>query len=457
MDTVTINGGTMQGQIAGVYFISNNNSRLIVEGGDIKATGAKGSGVYVKGTPCTVEIKGGQITSERYGISINDPNTVVYVKDGSNISGKDYAVYQKQSSFPSARVYIEGGHLNGKTEAIGKVTGGYFNGAVKLSNKSISGGFFSDEPAVGYLAPGYTAVKNEDVTYKWTIAKGEPFTPVAEIEGGDKYPLLEDAVAAASEGAKIKMLEDEVLPSGIVIDKGLTIDLAGKEISLSMSSPVLNIKAGCEVMVTSTVAGGKVTGSKYGIQNSGKLTIDGKNVTVSGDEASLYNIDKGEASIKGATMVSKLNGVHNKDTAKVNITNAILRTSDTNSTGFRYGFNNGSSSESKLTNCKISAGYSSNEKGTYGVYSTSGILTFNDCHIIGGADGDSGSNKPCYGVWVSSNVTAYAVTINLNGGSVSANSQQEGAGVIHYNTTNTTYKCEININGTEIVALNQCH
>ena len=89
-------------------------------------------------------------------------------------------------------------------------------------NIGISGGTFSSDVS-DYCVSGYEPVKGEDGNY--TVEDHR----VAEVDGV-VYTSLADAIAIATNGQTVKLLNDVDLPGNVVINKSITLDLNGKKI-----------------------------------------------------------------------------------------------------------------------------------------------------------------------------------------------------------------------------------
>lgn len=127
---------------------------------------------------------------------------------------------------------ISGGSFVGGSN-VGNTVG--FDKADKLS---IVGGTFASDPSA-YCAPGYRALDNGDGTF--TVADAR------EAAIGDmKYATLAGAIADAGDGDTVTLLRDvaidaDTFPMGnnffaYLMDKSITLDLAGKRVTLDLSA-----------------------------------------------------------------------------------------------------------------------------------------------------------------------------------------------------------------------------
>lgn len=184
---------------------------------------------------------------------------------------------------------------DGEKGALISVTSGTYNGpllAVAGTNSqglSISGGTFNNAVPAAYCALGYAPVDNGDGTYTVEVHV------VAKI-GSTEYATLEAAVAAATDGQTIELL-DNCSGSGLFIGPnkfttGLTIDF--KNFTYTVNTPVgspgtvnqaLHFEQGNNITLTNGGINMTTDATALGafemfMQNYGALTID--NMTIDG-------------------------------------------------------------------------------------------------------------------------------------------------------------------------------
>ena len=155
-------------------------------------------------SPLDVNITGGVFSSaENYGVRMFDNNSFAGTQQGT----QDVALS------------ISGGSFTG---GLGAVDAEYLQPANK---RLISGGTFSDNTALKYLAEGCSAEVTSDGSF--LISEGGAF----EVED-KQYVTLAEAVDAADNGGTITMLKSTV-SDPVTIDKGVTLDLGGNTLLLA--------------------------------------------------------------------------------------------------------------------------------------------------------------------------------------------------------------------------------
>lgn len=251
--TLNIEGGTITGD-TGIYMRSGT---LNVTGGTIEATGAKnafndaGSGwmstgdavlLYACGYP------GGAPVVDEFGgdklkvISANGQAVVCYAKEGAeDIADKNF------------------------------ITDGYFSNDV-----------------TEYCETGLAATLTE--SGMWTIGEVSKVAQVLNAEGEvvEEYATLQAAIAAAEDGQTVKLLTNAEI-SQTVVDKGITLDLGGYELTLvedgNYNPYALYFTSGSSKITNGTILDGRSAGNTsagYGmvdIRNAG-TTLTTENVTL---------------------------------------------------------------------------------------------------------------------------------------------------------------------------------
>lgn len=241
----------------------NGNANVTVNTG---ATVSGESGIEVRRGALTVN--GGTITATAAEYSSTANNS------GSTTKGAAIAIYQYGTGLD---VTINGGTLNG----VKKIA---VNGDMSGVNASALQTYTTDNTVI-------------PAGYKWAATSGNMYTLtvityVAQI-GEVKYETLADAIAAAQSGNTITLLANIDLTATVNIEKSLTIDLNGKNITAT-NARALWVKSG-EVAITGegTISATKTANGSFAssssvirVGNSGtakaKLTI-GTGVTVSTD------------------------------------------------------------------------------------------------------------------------------------------------------------------------------
>ena len=301
-----------EASVSGITGIEMRAGTLELLGGTVESTVAKNT--------FKSEANGNGPTTKGVGIAIVQHSSKLEVDvdivDG-NVRGY-YAVYEENlqenddESIAKVDISISGGTL----ETTATPTGTSDPSPVYSENKTdfIIGGTFKPDVCSDYVKKGYTKDENTG-EYQ---AKEELI--VAKI--GDKgYVSLNDAINAASLGAKITLvkniIEDVVVPSGKNIeinlnnrtitndsDHTITVEL-GASLTITGDGTVDNIthqKAAIYNMGTVTMESGKLTRSKeastspsnnggnsyYVVHNNGTFNMNGGTITQNGYYSSLF-------------------------------------------------------------------------------------------------------------------------------------------------------------------------
>lgn len=192
---MTINAGTFSG---GAYTIKNDDcGKMVINGGTFSNTARK----------CVLNCNEAQI------------NNGTFTATGG-ATGVVWNYWTSNSEMDKASLEINGGSYNApsgycaiKEDEKGslKLTGGKFNSSDICSDKK------------------YTAKANDDGTY--SVAK------VAQV-GEDSYTTLAEAIQAASPNMEVKLLENIEVSSTQIIDRDITLNLNGKQITSDNVCPV---------------------------------------------------------------------------------------------------------------------------------------------------------------------------------------------------------------------------
>ena len=153
--------------------------------------------------------------------------------------------------------------------------------------------------------------KDNILYYQQTVLKVAAITKTETDDAGNEtevtiaeYATLGEALAAATDGATIKVLNDVEITSYLQITKALTLNLNGKSITRTDStdnSTALFVNA-ADAIVTIT-GDGTVTADHAVYVNAGKVIIE--NGTFSAGTHAVYVINNGHAEIKGGTFSSE--------------------------------------------------------------------------------------------------------------------------------------------------------
>ena len=230
-----------------VYTMSNNCGDVVIE-------------------DSTINTVNGGVAFDVYGGFGNYSDVTVTVKGESKINGK-VEVARSNGTQNENKLVIVGGTINGdvtvedKDKTFVSISGGSINGKLNVEGTSnakvtISGGSFS-EPI------GENVASNLNVELK-------------NANGYSYYASLADAIAAAESGDTIKLMADVTQTVTIPADKDLTLDLNGKNITVS---------SGCAIV------------------NKGKLTVTG-NGEVTAEKAAVANFPGAVANLNGGTYSS---------------------------------------------------------------------------------------------------------------------------------------------------------
>ncbi len=154
-------------------------------------------------------------------------------------------------------------------------------GSVEQSDRiSVTGGTFSDTSANAYVPEGTELKKNEE-TGKYELAPTN--NAVAQV-GNAGYTDLQEAIDQAGENDTVILLQDYRAGAAITVDesKSIVLELNGKKLTLggqgNYRDDVITSAEYSSGMInkgTLTIQNGEiiVDGEKYGIVNTGALTI----------------------------------------------------------------------------------------------------------------------------------------------------------------------------------------
>ena len=175
---------------------------------------------------------------DSYVLSVNcgnvtvDGNTNIIANDEGDLAFAFDSCDKTASGYTVPTVTVKTtGKIAGKIET---------SGDAKIA---ISSGTYTVELADAWCAEGFIPADNGDGTYG--VKEG---SYVAQV-GQNKYETLAEAVAAASEGDVITVIEDHEITAPVVIEKNVTIDLNGKTLTGVDVYPVIRVQGGASVTV----------------------------------------------------------------------------------------------------------------------------------------------------------------------------------------------------------------
>ena len=242
--TATLDNNTITVEEANSYYASAvaacYGGNVIINSGSY---GSQGYGVYIFSSGGTITVKGGEITGAVGAVRADVDS----------------------SSYPSAKalVRVEGGSTKGPWSTNGNPE----------ADLVVSGGVHS-ENITSYLEKGFEA----EQTGSGFAVKEIPAIQV----GSNSYGTLERALAAAVAGDSLKLLQDLTLDAAVTIDKNITLDLNGHQISGSVANGLINIASGANVVITDTSGtpgsiynGGYASSRAVQVGEGAALTLNG--------------------------------------------------------------------------------------------------------------------------------------------------------------------------------------
>lgn len=225
-NTITINGGTFNGQIESAGYVACGiyspwKDVITVNGGTFNITGG-----------CGVLARAGSVTIN--GGVFNCSGTVTgKVGDSRVVVPCSAVVYDSQAGYPAMTTESKVEVPSTSTAKFTAASGVAAVSVVGESHIEISGGTYSSPLTEDVCAEGYipSNTPNADGTYG-----AKAGTYVAQI-GDNKYETLADAIAAATDGQTIKLLADVSVDKTILINQAnITIDGNGKTIKSTVTS-----------------------------------------------------------------------------------------------------------------------------------------------------------------------------------------------------------------------------
>lgn len=153
------------------------------------------------------------------------------------------------------------------------------NSKLQISGGTYSSQYISQGQVQDYCVEGFMPIRNENGTY------GVEIPVMAEIND-QKYPTLQDAVDAATDGDVIRLVKDTTENIKINVDKNIVLDLNGYTLNGGAENGKAALLNYGTVMIkdTSTSGTGSIrrddngTAGYYVIDNQGTMTIESGNV-----------------------------------------------------------------------------------------------------------------------------------------------------------------------------------
>lgn len=334
---------------AGIYLNGQNVNTegnvpvFNIEGASVKGNGGIYAAGYaewnisdsdLEGNESAIEIRAGRLNINSGSfVAINTPTSSEGNGSGSTTSGAAIAVAQHTTKLPIdvtisngtfegySAFYESNPQHNSDTDIANvslSITGGTFNAinggtcAVYSQDKTefISGGTFTSDPS-SYVASGYEAIESEG---QWIVSR----KVLAKI-GDNSYYTLEEAIAAATDGATIILTSD--IEKTVSSVNGSCYAIENKSITIDGQKHVLTL--------TGSFENDKDEGTEaYGIKISGTVS---NNVTLQNMEIKTSNIQRavrteGEIgiTIDHCAILTNGCGIHVKGANKAEIKNSTL-------------------------------------------------------------------------------------------------------------------------------------
>lgn len=267
--TVTFNmtGGTVEGEYNAISnFVANNTStcNVNISGGSVITNGRfSAMTVQIAGGDAPqvgVNISGGEFVIKNIRNTNANGNAIIYCDDQSgsvrDISGMDFSVTGGRFDTFKTPMLVEYDDF-----ASGQETpSGY-----------ISGGLFAVAPATTEVALGFITEDNEssDTSASYPLVINLDENSVARI-GTAVYTSLPEALSAAADGDVIVLLQNTTLAGGTAIAKSITLDLNGKELTMSSTKyGRLFVTNSATLTVDGSVSGSKFNGTLYASASDG--------------------------------------------------------------------------------------------------------------------------------------------------------------------------------------------
>lgn len=376
------------------------------------------------------------VTIENSTITAPKEVVAIYVDATSAPQGTAETSYSSDVSISGAETSVTGSIVNNATDGDGK--------SIEIA---VTGGTFTADVAE-YIPEG--AILTQDKSGKIVEDESSVNSAVAEA-GGVKYTTLQGAIDAAADGETVKLLKNITVDGRVNIDKSLTLDMQGYEISGGM----LYIKGGTTAgnSITVNISNGSVIGPTYGIIVFNDVTLNIKDVNISaGTHNGIFVPLKaydGETVLPSTINIEggSVSGGNTESTASVAIcgvgdnseTATKLIANGTTFTGGTFGITgNGTAHNTyiELNDCVVtgSVGIYHPQDGDLiinggeitgdvtGIEIRSGTLTVNSGTITGNGDpfesdpNGNGTTTTGAAIAVSQHTTNLPITVTINGG-----------------------------------------
>lgn len=414
-------------------------------------------------------------------ISAPDGATAIYVDATTASQGTSEESYSSNVNITGSKTVVDGDIVNNTTGA----------GSKSIDIAVLGGTFTADVEA--YI-PGDTILTQDD-SGKIVEDEEKAESAVAEVDGV-KYTSFESAIDAAADGETVKLLKNITVDGRVNIDKSLTLDMQGYEISGGM----LYIKGGTTAgnSITVNISNGSVIGPTYGIIVFNDVTLNIKDVNISaGTHNGIFVPLKaydGDTTVLPSTINiegGSVSGGNTESTASVAIcgvgdnseTATKLIANGTTFTGGTFGITgNGTAHNTyiELNDCVVtgSVGIYHPQDGDLiinggeitgdvtGIEIRSGTLTVNGGTITGNGDpfesdpNGNGTTTTGAAIAVSQHTTNLPITVTINGGTFNgvralyeADLQDEITEKVKIEVTGGTFNGEVySENCTEFIA-----
>lgn len=448
--------------VTGDWAAREENDENAYHDGDWQSGNEAPSAAIVAGNRNGTYFADANVTIENSTITAPKEVVAIYVDATSAPQGTAETSYSSDVSISGAETSVTGSIVNNATDGDGKsieiaVTGGTFSEAFDSS--------YIAEGSVLYTTDGDSfTVGTDDEAIDAGISiiidgigyTKIPESVVATVGAEGKVPAgyesLQDAITAAADGETVKLLKNITVDGRVNIDKSLTLDMQGYEISGGM----LYIKGGTTAgnSITVNISNGSVIGPTYGIIVFNDVTLNIKDVNISaGTHNGIFvplTAYDGDTTVLPSTINiegGSVSGGNTESTASVAIcgvgdnseTATKLIANGTTFTGGTFGITgNGTAHNTyiELNDCVVtgSVGIYHPQDGDLiinggeitgdvtGIEIRSGTLTVNGGTITGNGDpfesdpNGNGTTTTGAAIAVSQHTTNLPITVTINGG-----------------------------------------
>lgn len=437
---LTLSGGRIITNKAGIGGGITNYGVMTVEGGRIKSNSAtdNGGGIYNSGTLYLYggEIKNNASAASGGGIFCAENSKLYvkgspYVKDNNGSAGKNIVL---STGVPVTIV-----------NALGE------SAKLDVALKGTAGAITSGYAANGSPQGVFTYNENKNITL--TEKNGELYLPydVTADVWVSSWAELQRAVNSDDNQGKVIGLSNDLTSTGqerIEVENGrvVTIELAGHTMNRGFSSKhdqgnVFKVSGSNthltvrDTLGTGVIRGGYANGDGGGfyVVSGAKLTIESGAVYSNGassDGGGIY-VDNAELIMTGGAVSANYAedngaGIYTSGSAKIKLDNAEITFNTSVKAG--GGFNIHLKENATFTKCAVSYNKTKEKDGGGIVMNASDkTLTLVDCKVNNNTADDAGG-----GIYVD------AGTVTMSGGQVSSNTSDDGGGV--YITGGDTFK-----------------